>query len=87
MAKVFPELGHHGGMDVRVFPALGLLKTFVHRVVPETVEPLGTIEVEVLGSDPSLQAQERLDAVQLRHGVGDQPVAVHHEQLVPREYV
>uniref|UniRef100_A0A2S2N7F9 Uncharacterized protein n=1 Tax=Schizaphis graminum TaxID=13262 RepID=A0A2S2N7F9_SCHGA len=33
------------------------------------------------------EAQERLDAIQLGHGVGDEPVAVDHKQLVSGEHV
>lgn len=87
VAEVLPELGHDPGTDVRVLATLGLLQALVHRVVPQTVEPLGPVEVEVVAGDPVLQPQERLDAVQLGHRVGDQPVAVDDEQLFPREHV
>jgi len=87
LTEVFPELGHDRRPDVRVLPAFGLLQALVHRPVPQTVEPLGPVEVEVVGADPVLEAQERLDAAQLGHGVGDESVAVDHEQLLSGEYV
>jgi len=70
-----------------VFPALGLLQALVYRPVPQTVESFGTVEVEVFGAYSMLKAQERLDAIQLGHGVGDESVTVDHEQLVPGEHV
>lgn len=87
LAEVLPELGHDRRPDIRVLPALGLLQALVHWAVPQAVEPLGLVEVEVVGADPVLEAQERLDAIQLGHGIGDEPVAVDHEQLVPGEHV
>lgn len=87
LVEVLPELGHDGRMYVRVPPALGLLQALVHGVVPQAVEALGPVEVEVVGADPALQAQERLDPVQLGHRVGDEPVAVDDEQLFAGEHV
>lgn len=87
LAEVFPELGHDRRPDVRVLPAFGLLQALVYRPVPQTVEPLSPVEVEVVGADSVLEAQERLNAVQLGHGVGDESVAVDHEQLLSGEHV
>jgi len=84
---VFAELGHDRRLDVWVFPALGLLQALVYRPVPQTVESFGLVEVEVVGADSVLKAQERLDAIQLRNWVGDEPVTVDYEQLVPGEHV
>lgn len=79
LAEVFPELGHDRRPDVRVFPAFGLLQALVHRTIPQAVESLSPVEIKVVCVDPVLEAQERLDAVQLGHGVSDESVAVDHE--------
>jgi len=79
LAEVFPKLGHDRRLDVWMLPAFGLLQALVHRPIPQTVEPLSPVEIEVVGADLVLEAQERLDTVQLGHGVGDESVAVDHE--------
>lgn len=70
-----------------MFASLRLLQTLVHRIVPQAVKPFGPVKVKILGADSVLQAKERFDPVQLRNGIGDQPVTVDDEQLFPGEHV
>lgn len=73
-----PKISYHSGIDSWMSAPFGIAQTSVRRLVPQTEEALGLVEVEVVVSYPRLQPQEPLDPLKLRHRVFDQQVAIHH---------
>lgn len=70
-----------------VRPAFGLIQALVVSRRQQAVEALGGVVVEVVWADPGRQLQEPLCLSQLREGIPNERVAVHHMDLLPGEYL
>ena len=81
------QLGDNHGAHARVPSTLALLQTLLRRLVSKAVETFRVVEVEVVPSYPRLQPEEVLDPAQLGHRILDQLVAVHYQDLIPREHL
>lgn len=70
---MFSYLRVHSG----VLPPLALAKALVCRVIAQTEEPLGVVEVEVVSGDARFYPEETFYPLQLGDRVFDQVVSVH----------
>lgn len=53
----------------------------------QAVEALGGVVIEVVGADSGWQVQESLGLPELREGIPNERIAVHHMDLLPGEYL
>lgn len=65
---------------------LTLLQTLLRSIVPQAVEALGVVKVEVVSPDTRFEPEEILNSAQLRHRIFDQLIAVHYENLLSGEH-
>lgn len=68
-----------------MWPAFRLVQALVVSGRQEAVEALGGVVVEVAGAYPGRQVQKPLSLPQLREGIPNERVAVHHVELLPGE--
>lgn len=87
LVEELPQLRDHHRTDARVTPALALPQTLLRRLIPQAVEALGVIEVEVVPADARLEPEEVFDATQLRHRILYELIAVHYEDLLSGEHL
>lgn len=66
-------------------PAFRLVQALVVSSRQEAVEALGGVIVEVVGTDPGRQVQKPLCFSQLREGIPNECIAIHHMDLLPGE--
>lgn len=75
------------GAERCVRAALGLVQALVVSSRQQAVEALGGVVIEVVWADPGWQVQEPLGLPQLREGIPNERVAVHHVNLLPGEHL
>lgn len=85
--KVAAELLEGLGAQRRVRSPFGLIQALVVSSRQQAVEALGGVVIEVVWADPGGQVQEPLGLSQLREGVPDECIAIHHMDLLPGEYL
>lgn len=82
-AKLLEGLGAQRCMRA----ALGLVQALVVSSRQQAVEALGGVVIEVVWADPGWQLQEPLGLPQLREGIPNERIAVHHMNLLPGEHL
>lgn len=66
-------------------PSLSFPQTLIGSIVPQAVESFRFVEVKVVPAYATIEAQKRLDLLQLRYRILDESITVHHEYLVSGE--
>lgn len=86
LVEKLPQLRHDHRTDTRMTPPLALLQTLLRSLVPQAVEALGVVKVEVVSTNARFQPKEILNSAQLRHRILDQLITVHYENLLSGEH-
>lgn len=68
-----------------MWPAFRLVQALVVSRRQEAVEALGGVVVEIAWVDPGRQVQKPLCLPQLREGIPNKRISVHHVDLLPGE--
>lgn len=68
-----------------MWPAFGLVQALVVSRRQEAVEALGGVVIKVVWTYPGWQVQKTLGLSQLREGILNEGVTIHHMDLLPGE--
>lgn len=70
-----------------MLPPLAFSQALILRIVPQAVKSFGSIEIEIVPTDPVFEAQKRFDPFQFGDGIFDEAIAVYNQQLLTREHL
>lgn len=85
--KVVTKLPESLAAQRCVRPTFGLIQALVMSCRQKAVEALGGVVIEVVWADPGWKVQEPLGLPQLREGIPNERITIHHVNLLPGEYL